>query len=98
LIELYSSHDFLQEPISAVFAKLLNILRQDHKQLGVQALEVIVEQLIVKKSENVLDFRQNVMCESNRLSLYMTLKKAQREGGYQGMSKEYEELFKYNLI
>ena len=39
-------------------------------------LEVIVEQLIVKKSENVLDFRQNVMCESNRMGLYMGLKKA----------------------
>jgi hypothetical protein len=43
LIELYQANDFLQEPISAVFTKLLSVLRTDHKQLGLQALEIIVE-------------------------------------------------------
>jgi len=45
-----------------------------------------------------VDFKQNILSESNRLSLYLTLKKAYRQGGYSGMSKEYEDLFAYNLL
>ena len=45
-----------------------------------------------------MDFKQNILSESNRLSLYLTLKKAYRQGGYSGMSKEYEDLFAYNLL
>jgi len=78
LIELYQANDFLQEPISAVFNKLLLVLRTDHKQLGLQALEIIVEQLIVKSGASSVDFKQNILSESNRLSLYLTLKKAYR--------------------
>ena len=33
----------MQESIAAVFTKLLTVLRTDHKQLGLQALEIIVD-------------------------------------------------------
>ena len=63
-----------------------------------QALEIIVDQLIIKGGASSVDFKQNILGDSNRLSLYLTLKKAYRSGGYSGMSKEYEELFAYNLL
>ena len=97
LIEIYQGNEFLQEPIAAVFAKLCGVLRVEHKQVGLQALEIIMEQLVVGKGE-IVDFKKKILSESNRLSLYLTLKKAYRQGGYSGMSKEYEDLFTYNLL
>jgi hypothetical protein len=48
LVEIYNGNEFLQEPIAAVFTKLLNILKE-FKQIGLSALEIIVEQLIIKR-------------------------------------------------
>jgi hypothetical protein len=60
----------------------------------------VVEQLIINKNgqSGSVDFKQTVLGDSNRLSLYLTLKKVYRQGGYSGMSKEYEELFTYSLL
>ena len=66
LVELYNGNDFLQEPISAVFTKLLTILKE-FKQIGLSALEIIVEQLIIKKKgqgdahSGSFDFRANIL-------------------------------------
>ena len=48
LVELYNQQEFLQESISAVFTKLLNILK-DQKNIGLQALEIIVDSLIINR-------------------------------------------------
>lgn len=102
LVELYNGNDFLQEPISAVFTKLLTILKE-FKQIGLSALEIIVEQLIIKRKEGdkqsgSFDFRANILHESNRLALYLRLKEIYQGSGYSGQSKEYEEIFAYKLL
>jgi hypothetical protein len=50
LIDLYTQHDFLQESIIINLAKLLEMLKE-HKSVGIQALEMIMEQLVVKEAE-----------------------------------------------
>jgi hypothetical protein len=100
LVELYNGNDFLQEPISAVFTKLLTILK-DFKQIGLSALEIIVEQLIIKRKDaqsGSFDFRANILHESNRLALYLRLKEIYQGAGYAGQSKEYEDIFAYKLL
>ena len=59
--------------------------------------------MIVKKpsgkSEGTssFDFKQTILSESNRLSLYLRLKEIYFES-YSGMSKEYEEIFNYKVL
>ena len=105
LVELYTKYDFLQESISAVFSKLLTILKEQ-KQYGLQALEIIVDALIVNKGSKgekepeksgSFDFRANILNESNRLSLYLRMKEVYHSS-YSGLSKEYEEIFAYKVL
>ena len=105
LVELYTKYDFLQESISAVFSKLLTILKEQ-KQYGLQALEIIVDALIVNKGSKgekepeksgSFDFRANILNDSNRLSLYLRMKEVYHSS-YSGLSKEYEEIFAYKVL
>ena len=72
--------------------------------MGLLALEIIVEQLIIKKSGekdkkegSAFDFRANILSESNRLSLFLGLKEIYIQD-YSGLSKEYEEIFSYKVL
>lgn len=104
LVELFNAHDFLQESISAVFYKLLTILK-DQKNVGLSALEIIVDSLIVnKKNEKSKegaaqqsDFKYIILNDSNHLALFLRLKEIYHES-YSGLSKEYEEIFAYKVL
>jgi hypothetical protein len=94
LAELYTNCEFLQESIAAVFVKLLLILKGEAK-VGLAALEIIVEALIInrgKKGEGEasgsFDFKANILSDSNRLALFLRLKEVYLES-YSGQSKEY---------
>lgn len=74
---------------------MLFILK-DHKSVGLSALEIIMEQLVVKKNEN-FNFQKQILKDSNKLSLYLTLKDAYISL-YDNMSPEYEGIFKYKVL
>lgn len=96
LVELFNSSEFLQESIVAVLAKLLTSLK-DHRQVGLSALEIIVETLITGRSEGSVDFKSNILSSSNKLSLYLRLKEVYH-AYYSGQSKEFEEVFAYKVL
>lgn len=51
LIDLFKSCEFLQESIIANFSKVVGQLKE-FKDFGIQAIEIIMEQLIIKKNDS----------------------------------------------
>ena len=86
----------MQESVSATFTKLLGILKEQ-KSFGINAIEIILEQLIWKKDEGDVDFKGRILGDSNLLALYLRIRESYRND-YNGMSKEYENLMNYKLL
>eukprot|EP00347_Sterkiella_histriomuscorum_P004007 403362109 len=103
LTELYQQNDFIQESISAIFTKILHQIKEQ-KQIYLSTIEIIMEQLVIKKSEEGaqkggVDFKSTVLSDSNKLGLFLRLKEAYQAGQADGMSKgEYSEVFNYKIL
>lgn len=80
------------------------ILLKDQKSVGLSALEIIVDSLIVNKkpsgkegAQQQSDFKSIILNDSNYLSLFLRLKDIYQTS-YSGLSKEYEEIFAYRVL
>lgn len=45
----------------------------------------------------MIDFKESILVDSNRLALFLMLKSNYYEN-YEGMSKEYSDVFKYKIL
>ena len=101
LTEIYKQADFLQESVSAILGKLLHIV-QDNKQVASQAVDIIMEQLVLQKtadSSSQVDFQSSILANANTLSLFLRVKAfylgLQNDGA---QKSEYDDIFKHKFI
>ncbi|CDW85691.1 dna polymerase v-like [Stylonychia lemnae] len=102
LAELYSQNEFLQESVAAIIQKMLHLLL-DQKQFLLQTIEILMEQLIVRKSDEKakggVDIKSTILTDSNKVSLFLRIKEAYLQGISNGMAAgEYADVFNYKIL